>query len=74
MGAESRRKSRRTNERLYESKDSREMEKCSISPLSVRVSVELRPEPRYLRGHRPFSSVGDGCASSLVVSHKRRNG
>lgn len=47
------------------------MEKCSISPLSVRVSVELRPEPRYLRGHKAFSSVGEGCGDALAMSQAR---
>lgn len=51
-----------SKDRLYESNDSREMEKCSISPptLSFRVSVELRPDDRYFLGHSPFSSVGEG--------------
>jgi hypothetical protein len=47
-----------TKDRLYESKDSREIEKCSISPTSLRVSVELRD--RYLRGHDASFSVGEG--------------
>lgn len=50
----------RTNDLRYESKDSREMEKCSMSPKLLRVSLEVRAV-RYLRGHWPFSSVGEGC-------------
>ena len=49
----------RTKDRRYESNDSREMEKGSMSPMLLRVSVELR-EDRYLRGQFPFSSVGEG--------------
>lgn len=46
-----------TKDLRYESNDSREMEKGSMSQL-LRVSVEVRP--RYLRGHWAFSWVGEG--------------
>lgn len=50
----------RTNDLRYESKDSREMGKCSISPKLLLVSVDALDD-RYLRGgHCPFSSVGEG--------------
>jgi len=55
----------RTKDRRYESKDSREMEKCSMSPKLLLVSDEARDD-RYLRGHWPFSSVGDGCSRSAL--------
>lgn len=55
----------RTNERRYESKDSREMEKCSMSPKLLLVSVDVRE--RYFRGHWPFSSGGDGCTGTQLV-------
>lgn len=48
-----------TKDRRYESNDSREIEKGSMSPILLRVSVELR-EDMYLRGQFPLSSVGDG--------------
>lgn len=48
----------RTNERRYESNDSREIENCSISP---ELSDDSRDE-RYLRGQWPFSSEGEGCS------------
>jgi len=47
-----------SKDRLYESKDSREMEKCSISPKLLGVSVEVRD--KYRRGHVVLFSVGDG--------------
>jgi hypothetical protein len=53
-----------SKERRYESKDSREMEKCSMSPTLGRVSVELRADERYFLGHRAFSSVGEGYSIS----------
>jgi hypothetical protein len=48
-----------TNERRYESKESREIEKCSMSPMLLRVSIEVREFAGRL-GQRPFSSVGEG--------------
>ena len=51
----------RTKERRYESNDSREMEKCSISPGPLLLASEDdRETARYFFGHDPFSSVGDG--------------
>jgi hypothetical protein len=46
----------RTNDRRYESKDSREIENCSIS---TELSDDSRDEI-CLRGHWPFSSEGEG--------------
>lgn len=52
---------RLTNERRYESNDSREMEKCSISPeLPLESEDDRDAVVRYLLGHALFSSVGDG--------------
>lgn len=51
------RRQKRTKDRRYESKDSREMENCSISP---ELSDDSRDE-RFLRGHWLFSSAGEGC-------------
>lgn len=55
-----------TNDRLYESKDSLEMPKWSISPKLLLVSVEFRE--RYLRGHWPCScsSVGEGYRTKFI--------
>ena len=47
-----------TKDLLYESNDSREMEKCSISPLSPLESVDGRE--RYRIGHAASFSTGDG--------------
>lgn len=57
----------RTNDRLYESKDSREMEKCSMSPKLLLVSLDVRA--RYFRGHWAFSSGGDGCTNIQSAYH-----
>ncbi len=43
-----RERERRTKDRLYESKDSLEIPKCSMSPRLLFVSVEVRD--KYLRG------------------------
>lgn len=52
---------RLTNERRYESKDSLEMEKGSMSPMLLRVSIELRDGAAAGRlGHKLFSSLGEG--------------
>lgn len=55
----------RTNDRRYESNDSREMGKCSISPLPplpppplLLRSLDVRA--RYRRGQAPSRSIGDG--------------
>lgn len=47
-----------SNDRLYESNDSREMEKCSISPELLLVSDDARE--RYFLGHTDSLSTGDG--------------
>jgi hypothetical protein len=41
------------------------MENGSMSPILLRVSVDVRDD-KYLRGQTPFSSVGDGCESQSV--------
>ena len=48
-----------TNDLLYESKDSREIEKGSISDSLVRVLVEV-PEGLERLGQNPFFSGGEG--------------
>jgi hypothetical protein len=47
-----------TNDLLYESKDSREIENASISSL-FRVLLDV-PETFDRRGHNPFFSGGEG--------------
>lgn len=42
------------------------MEKCSISPRSLRVSIDVRDGTPGRRGHRPFSSTGEGYIVSAV--------
>lgn len=54
-----------TNDRRYESKDSREMEKCSMSPKLLRVSIDVRDVVKYRFGHDGSLSVGDGCSRSI---------
>ena len=48
-----------TNDLLYESNDSREIEKGSISDSLSRVAVDV-PEGFDRRGQKPFFSGGDG--------------
>lgn len=65
--SEREKKRRHTKDLRYESNDSREMEKGSISPTPLwRVSVEVRRDDRKPLGHSPFSSVGDGCTRKHV--------
>lgn len=46
-----------------------------MSPMLLRVSVELRAEPRYLLGHRLFSSVGEGyTGGSQYCRHGKYSG
>jgi len=53
-----------TNERRYESKDSREMVNCSISPVSVvALLLWLEARERYRRGQGVSFSGGEGCES-----------
>ncbi len=48
----------RTKDLLYESNDSREMEKCSISPALLLVSLDARD--RYRLGQVASFSMGEG--------------
>lgn len=52
-----------TNDLLYESNDSREIEKASISDSLSRVPVEA-PEGFDLRGQKLFFSGGEGLVTS----------
>jgi hypothetical protein len=57
-----------TNDLLYESKDSRDIEKCSISSL-LRVLVEaLETFDRWCQ--RPIFSVGDGYEHLAMVQDR----
>lgn len=49
-----------TNDRLYESNDSREMGKCSISPLALMLLLSLDVRERYRLGQAASFSIGDG--------------
>jgi len=44
------------------------MEKCSISPVSLRASLDDRVD-RYLRGQAAFSSVGDGYNCHVLATY-----
>ncbi len=62
-GTERRARGAHTNDRRYESKDSREMEKCSMSPAAAPAELlllSLDVRARYRRGQVASFSTGDG--------------